>query len=52
MEVFKEINETYIDVRYPGDIRLLPEGMYSLEKARLFYGTSKEIFTQVKREIE
>ena len=44
MEVFKQINETYIDARYPGDIGLLAEGMPSLEKARLFYETSKEIF--------
>ena len=49
MEVFKQINETYIDTRYPSDIGLLPEGMPSLEKARTFYKTAKEIFRQIEK---
>lgn len=51
MEVFEQINETYIDTRYPSEMGLLPEGMPSLEKARLFYQTAKEIFNQIKKEL-
>lgn len=49
IEVFKQINETYIDTRYPSDIGLLPEGMPSIEKAKSFYQSAKEIYTQIDK---
>ena len=51
MEIFKQINETYIDTRYPSDLGLLPEGMPSLEKVRSFYQTAKEIYKQISKEL-
>ncbi len=49
MEVFKQINETYIDTRYPSDIGLLPEGTPSLEKARFFTKKQKKYLGKLKK---
>ncbi len=51
MKIFEEINETYIDTRYPSEFGLLPDGMPSLEKALLFYQTAKDIYSQIKDKI-
>lgn len=51
IEHLEQINETYIDSRYPSDIGLLPEGDLSHEKAILFHQEAKNIFTQIKKTI-
>ncbi|MBI9109342.1 MAG: HEPN domain-containing protein [Spirochaetales bacterium] len=47
IEQLQEINETYIDSRYPADLGLLPDGDLSSDKARQFYEETKAIYKQV-----
>ncbi len=39
-----EINDVYIDARYPGELGLLPYGKPSLEDNKRFYKTAKNIY--------
>ena len=48
MNILEQINETYIDARYPSDLGLLPEGSLSHEKAVLFFEETKRIYFQIK----
>lgn len=47
-EIFDQINELYIDSRYPGDLGLLPDGKPSKEIAGKFYGLAKEIHEKIR----
>ena len=42
-----EINEIYIDSRYPADLGLLPYGKPTLEDAKEFYEFAQSIFDTV-----
>ena len=46
-DILDQINDVYIDSRYPGDAGLVPEGKPSLEKINLFYSFVKRIFIDV-----
>jgi HEPN domain-containing protein len=46
-ETFDEINEIYIDSRYPTDLGLLPAGKPPKETAVKFYDLAKEIYTTI-----
>ena len=48
----EQINETYIDSRYPSDIGLLPEGNLSQEKAVIFNQEARNIFEQVSKRLK
>ncbi|MDA3852082.1 MAG: hypothetical protein PF447_12565, partial [Spirochaetaceae bacterium] len=48
MELLEEINDTYIDTRYPSDLGLLPDGSLSSEHAIDFYKMAKEILNQIE----
>jgi HEPN domain-containing protein len=50
-DVLSEINEVYIEDRYPGELGLLPEGMPTEEEAKKFMGFAREIEAAVKKEI-
>jgi len=52
MVLLEEINDTYIDTRYPSDLGLLPDGFLSIEHAIDFYNEAKDIFSQIKRVVE
>ncbi len=45
--ILEDLNELYIESRYPGDMGLLPHGKPTLEDAREFYDFAKEIFERV-----
>lgn len=46
-EVFDQINELYIDSRYPTDLGLLPDGKPSKEIAEDFFKIANEIFKKI-----
>jgi len=46
-DILEDLNELYIDSRYPGDMGLLPNGKPSLEDAKEFYEFANELFKQV-----
>lgn len=46
-ELLDDINDLYIDSRYPGSFGLLPNGKPSLEDAKEFYEFALDIFNQV-----
>jgi len=47
-EIFDQINELYIDSRYPTDLGLLPDGKPSKEIAEKFFSTASEIHNNIK----
>ena len=47
-EIFDQINELYIDARYPTDLGLLPNGKPSKEIANKFSKTADEIYEKIK----
>ena len=47
-EIFDQINELYIDTRYPTELGLLPDGKTSKEIANMFFKTATEIFENIK----
>ena len=47
-DAFGELDDVYIDSRYPGDMGLLPEGKPSKELTNRFYNNSRKIYEKVK----
>lgn len=47
-DIIDQINDAYIDTRYPTDHGLISDGLPSLGKANLFYQTANEVFLQIK----
>lgn len=43
----KEISDTYLDSRYPGELGILPYGKPTLSDAESFYQTAKTIYDNV-----
>ncbi|MFP4088405.1 MAG: HEPN domain-containing protein [Desulfobacteraceae bacterium] len=48
-EIFDQINELYIDSRYPTDLGLLPEGKPSMEIADKFFKLATEIHKNIRK---
>ncbi len=46
-EIFAQINDLYIDSRYPTDVGLLPDGKPSKEIANIFFETAIKIFKEI-----
>ena len=46
-DILAQINDVYIDSRYPGDAGLMPEGIPSIGKANEFFEVAKEIYKKV-----
>ena len=51
-EIFDQINELYIDSRYPTDLGLLPGGKPSKEIATKFFNTATKIYEEIKDYLE
>jgi HEPN domain-containing protein len=47
-DIFDQLNEVYIDSRYPTDLGLLPDGKPSREMAEKFFGMATEIHNAIK----
>jgi HEPN domain-containing protein len=50
-DVLSEINEVYIEDRYPGVLGLLPDGMPTEDEAKQFMEFARKIEAAVKKEI-
>jgi len=48
LEIIKTLDKLYINVRYPGDLGLLPEDKPTLTAAQEFYQFAKDIYQQVE----
>ena len=46
-DIFDQINELYVDSRYPTDLGYLPEGKPSLKAAVAFKNTAQSIYEEV-----
>ena len=51
-KVFKQINELYIDARYPNELGLLPDGKPDKAQAVEFNEMAKEIYSKIKSYLE
>ncbi len=52
IDIFDQINELYVDLRYPTDLGYLPDGKPSIEEAIEFRQSAEDIYEQVKTELE
>ena len=52
VDIFDQINELYIDSRYPTDFGFLPDDKPSIDEAMAFGRAAESIFKQIKRELE
>jgi HEPN domain-containing protein len=48
-DIFDQINELYIDARYPSELGLLPGGKPSRKVAEKFFGMAEEIYENIYR---
>jgi len=46
-DILEDLNELYIDSRYPGEMGLLPHGKPTLKDAKEFYNFANDIFYRV-----
>jgi len=51
-DMLDELDNLYIDSRYPGDLGLLPNGKPSMGKVKIFYSFAKKIYEIVMRKID
>ena len=51
-ELLDQINQVYIDARYPADFGLLPEGKPSTKKVEEFINEAENVFNQTEQIIE
>jgi len=51
-EILDQINQVYIDARYPADFGLLPEGKPSTKKVEEFINEAENVFKQTEQIIE
>lgn len=49
IDMLRNVNEVYIDSRYPGDMGLLPNGKPSIEDANEFAVLARQIYDSVNR---
>ena len=51
-DILTDMDDLYIDARYPGDLGLLPNGKPTLTDAEEFYEFAKDVYDKVKVIIE
>jgi len=51
MGVLTDLDDLYIEARYPGELGLLPSGKPTLADAREFFETAKSIYGQTGRKL-
>jgi len=51
-DILDQINQVYIDARYPADFGILPEGRPSFEKVELFLIEAEKIYNYSKQIID
>lgn len=51
-DLLDQINDVYIDARYPGGLGLIPEGHPSIQTVKRFFSYANDVFKKVKRLLE
>lgn len=51
-DILDQMNQVYIDTRYPADFGLLPEGKPSEERIRKFIEEAEKIYNKAEKIIE
>ena len=51
-DILDDLNDLYIDSRYPNSFGLLPNGKPTLEEAKEFYEFSNDIFDKVRKVLD
>ncbi len=51
MGVLTDLDDLYIESRYPGELGLLPSGKPTLTHAREFFEVAKSLYDQIAREL-
>jgi len=46
-DILDQVNDVYIEIRYPSDLGLVPDGIPKVETIRTFYDLSEMIYKQV-----
>ena len=46
-DILDEINDVYIETRYPSDLGLIPDGIPKVETVKIFYDLSESIYLQI-----
>ena len=52
IDTLAEINELYVDSRYPTDLGYLPDGKPSIDDAIAFRKSAEDVYRQVRRELK
>ena len=52
INILKQINETYISARYPGEIGLLADGKPTIKEAESFYKFANEIYEKITSDLK
>ena len=50
-DVLDEVNDVYIETRYPSDLGLIPEGIPKVETVERFYNLSNSIYKQIEEKL-
>ncbi len=50
-DVLDEVNDVYIETRYPSDLGLIPEGIPKVETVKRFYDLSNSIYKQIEEKL-
>ena len=48
IDILDQLNQVYIDTRYPADFGILPDGIPSVKKAEEFLLLAEDVFSQIK----
>jgi HEPN domain-containing protein len=51
-DMLERLDAVYTESRYPNEMGLLPYGKPTIEDARLFYDFAREVYEQIKVELE
>jgi len=51
-EILTDLDDLYIESRYPGEFGLLPNGKPTREDAQRFYRFAQSLYEQIKRLLE
>ncbi|PZM82051.1 MAG: hypothetical protein DKM50_04720 [Candidatus Margulisiibacteriota bacterium] len=46
-KILRQLDQLYIEARYPGEMGLMPNGKPAIEDAQVFYKFSKDIYNQI-----
>ena len=49
LDILTDLDDLYIEARYPGELGLLPNGKPALADAKQFYDFAKSIYEQIER---